>query len=413
METIGKPVASLDKLHKVIKDSIPANGLDFSNTQIAFANKTDNELKKTAFLFRSMNNGTLVKIGSKLAQLSVQLHLPFVESIIKKTIFWQFCGGVTLLDSKERIERLFENKVQSVLDYGVEAKETEEDFNRTMVEIMRAIDFASQNKGIPVVSTKITGMARFHLLERISESDAPTTEELEEFDRVIKRIDSICNKAAQKGIGVYIDSEETWIQPAIDRLANDMMRRYNTSAPIVFNTFQLYSTSRLKYLMDSCDVANREGFILGAKLVRGAYMEKERKRALEKGYPSPIHINKEATDHDYNLALRFCVDNYKSIACCNASHNQASNYLFAQLIDEKGIPRNHPHMMFCQLLGMSDAITFNLANAGFNVSKYMVYGPVRDVLPYLIRRTEENSSVAGEMGRELSFILREVKRRGL
>ncbi len=413
MNTIGKPVSSLEKLHKTIENSASKSGIDFGNTQIAFANKSDKELKKTAFLFRMMNYGAMVTFGSKIAHLGVKLRLPFVESIIKKTIFWQFCGGTTLLDSRDKIHRLYENKVLSVLDYGVEAKETEDDFNRTMVEILRAIEFASKEKGIPVVSTKLTGMARFGLLERISETDEPTEAELEEFNRIVKRVDSICNKAAEKGISVYIDSEETWIQAAIDRIANDMMRRYNKKSPIVFNTFQLYSTSRLDYLIYSHDMAKKEGWILGAKLVRGAYMIKERLRAERLGYPSPIHPNKAATDHAYNMALRFCIDNYERIACCNASHNQESNLLMADLIAEKNIPRDHQHMMFCQLLGMSDALTFNLAAAGYNVSKYMVYGPVQDVLPYLIRRTEENKSVAGEMGRELSFILQEVKRRGL
>jgi proline dehydrogenase len=250
-------------------------------------------------------------------------------------------------------------------------------------------------------------------LEKITKGDPLSEDEKLEYKNVLKRVDSISYHAAQKGIGLYIDAEETWIQGAIDNIANQMMKRYNKDKVIVYNTFQLYRTDRLHYLMSSFDKAQKEGYLFGAKLVRGAYMDKERERAAEMGYPSPIQPTKEATDHDYNLALRFCLENYEKIACCNASHNAESNRLFAEWIAAKNIPRNHPHLQFCQLYGMSDNITFNLANAGFNVGKYMVYGKVRDVIPYLIRRTKENTSITGDMSREYSFIVKEVKRRGL
>lgn len=339
--------------------------------------------------------------------------LPFFEKVVRKTIFWQFCGGTTLLDSQDTINRLYKNGVYSVLDYGAEGKETEEEFNKTMVEIIRAIEFASQNEAVPVVSVKITGLARFDLLDRVSNAANLTQQERKEYKNALKRIDSICHNAASKGISVFIDAEESWIQPAIDHLTNLMMKRYNQERVVVYNTFQLYRKDRLQYLMSSYDQSRKDGYLLGAKLVRGAYMEKERNRAAEKGYPTPIHANKQATDHDFNLAIRFCLDHFEHIALCNATHNLESNYLMARLIEEKKLPKNHPHLNFCQLYGMSDNITFNLAKAGYNVAKYVVYGPVKTVIPYLIRRTQENTSVTGEMSRELALITAEMKRRGL
>ena len=416
MKKEGKPVPSLDKLEKIAAafqatDKAPA--VDFSNTKNAFIDKNDEELKKTAWLFGLMNNPRLVAVGGKLAMLAAKLRLPFFESIVKKTIFRQFCGGATLLESQKAIDRLHHQKVFSVLDYGVEGKEREDDFNFTMNEILRAIEFGAQHPGIAVVSTKITGMARFALLEKVSSGGTLTPSEKEEYQNVLKRVDTISHHAAQKNMCLYIDAEETWIQVAIDKMANQMMKRYNQEKVVIYNTFQLYSTSRLSYLVESHDLAQKEGYLLGAKLVRGAYMDKERARAGEMGYPSPIQPNKAATDHDFNMALRFCVDNYEKIACCNASHNAESNQLMAELISEKNISRNHPHLQFCQLFGMSDNITFNLAKAGYNVGKYVVYGQVRDVIPYLVRRTQENTSITGDLSRELIFIKKEMKRRGL
>lgn len=416
MKELGKPVPDFTKLEAIAEafrspDAMP--NLDLSDTAHAFVDKTDAELKKAAWLFRLMNNPSLVSIGGVAAMLAVKLRLPFFETIVKKTIFPQFCGGTTLLDSQKSIDRLYRHRVHTVLDYGAEGKERETDFNQTMNENIRAIEFASQHTGISTISTKITGLARFALLEKVSNNETLSEEERTELQNVKKRVDTICHHAAQKNVGLYIDAEESWIQPAIDKIANQMMERYNRDRAIVYNTFQLYRTDRLAYLMKSFDRAQESGYILGAKLVRGAYMDKERKRAAKMGYPSPIQPNKEATDHDYNLALRFCVDHYDKIACCNASHNSESNMLMAELIARKNIPRDHPHLQFCQLYGMSDNITFNLAAAGYNVAKYVVYGQVRDVVPYLIRRTKENTSITGDMSRELAFILKEVARRGI
>lgn len=416
MKKLGKPVPDLTKLQKMAKAWQPSDShppVDFSNTEIAFADKSDQELKHTAWLFKMMNNASLVDWGGKLALLAAKLRLPFFETIVKKTIFPQFCGGTTLLDSQSSIDRLYKNGVYSVLDYGAEGKEEEADFNFTMNENIRAIEFASTQDSVPVISTKITGLARFAILEKVSASEELTKKEQEEYQNIVKRIDSICHNAARLDVGVFIDAEDSWIQVAIDNLANQMMKRYNGKKAIVYNTFQLYRHDRLAYLMESFDRAKKEGYMLGAKLVRGAYMDKERARAKEKGYPSPIQPTKKATDHDFDLAVRFCIENYEKMASCFATHNAETTRLAADLIAEKGIDKGHHHLMFSQLYGMSDHLTFNLAKGGYNVSKYLVYGQVKDVIPYLIRRSQENSSVTGDMSREYSFILKEIKRRGI
>jgi len=417
MQNLGEPAKQFDpsikKAVMMFSETEERMNVDFSDTRIAFAQKSDPELRKMAWLFGLMNKPWLVSVGSKLGLKAVQWNLPFAESAVKQTIFQQFCGGTTLLDSQKSINRLFEHSVLTILDYGAEAKEKEEDFNITMNEVIRGIDFASTNASVPVVSTKITGMARFGLLEKVSTKETLTPEEEKEYSNLKKRIDSICHVARERGVALFIDAEETWIQPAIDELVETMMTRYNTQRATVYATFQMYRTDRLNYLVDSYAKAKMNNYILGAKLVRGAYMEKERRRAAEMGYPSPIQPDKASTDRDFNKAVQFCINHYEQIASCNASHNLASCELQIKLIDEKKIPRNHPHVNFCQLYGMSDHLTFNLAAAGFNVGKYVVYGPVREVLPYLIRRAEENTAVTGDMSREYSLVMQEMQRREL
>jgi proline dehydrogenase len=385
--------------------------VDFSNTQFAFSHLSDAELRKTAWLFRMMNNPWLVKYGSQLALWAIEHNLPLAETVVKNTVFEHFVGGTTLLDSQQNIERLAAHGTLTVLDYGVEGRETEQDFNHTMNENIRAIDFASRSPHIPVVSCKLTGLARFALFERIQHGQSLTREELGEYRNVLKRVDAICYHAAAKGLSVFIDAEETWIQDTIDHLVWLMMKRYNRERVVVYNTFQLYRKDRLQFLMDSYDRAVRDGFRLGAKLVRGAYMDKERLRAAELGYDDPINPDKATTDDHYNTALRFCLDNIEVIALCNASHNAESARLQVELMERKGLSRQHPHCLFSQLFGMSDNVTFNLAHAGFRVAKYVPYGQVRDVIPYLIRRAQENTSVTGDAGRELSLILQEKRRR--
>lgn len=392
---------------------IKKNSIDFGNTEVAFAHKNAHELRKSAWLFRIMNNPRLVDIGNVLALKAVEWKLPFAETVIRSTIFEQFCGGTTLLDSMPAIEKLVKVKSKTILDFGAEGKESEEDFNLTMNENIRAIDFASRSRNIPFVSIKITGLARFELLEKIQRNAPMTHDEQNEYFNVSKRVDAICHSAREKGISVLIDAEETWIQDTIDRVANIMMARYNKDKAVVFNTFQMYRHDRLAYLKTSYELAREKNFILGAKLVRGAYMEKERKRAEEMGYPTPINPDKVATDRMYNDALVYCVSHLEYIACMNATHNAQSSMLLADLMEEMGVPHNHPHFWFCQLFGMSDNVTFNLASAAYNTAKYMVYGPVSDVVPYLVRRAQENTSVTGDMSRELLLIEKEIKRRKL
>lgn len=387
--------------------------IDFSNTEIAFSHKSNDQLKKAGWLFATMNKQWLVTVGSKLGLAAIKLRLPLVETIVKHTIFDQFCGGTTLLESQPTIKELYQSTTQTILDYGAEAKETELDFNQVMNENIRALDFGASHDSVPIISIKITGLARFELLQKIQNSAHLSKEEIIEYRNVLKRIDAICHRAAEKGVGVFVDAEESWIQDAIDHLTTLMMKRYNTDKVIVYNTFQMYRHDRLQFLIDSFNDAERDGYMLGAKLVRGAYMEKERKYAEEHDTRSPIHPTKAATDHAYNTAVRFCVDNYERIGSCNATHNMESCQLQAQLIAEKGIDKKHPHLNFCQLYGMSDHITFNLANAGYNAAKYVPYGAVKDVIPYLIRRAQENSSVTGDMSREYELITKEMKRRGL
>jgi proline dehydrogenase len=386
--------------------------IDLSNTEIAFAHLSDSELRRTSWLFGMMNQPWLVKYGSALGLWAVENGLPFAETLVRNTIFDQFCGGTTLLNCQETIDRLAKYNTLTILDYGAEAKETELDFNHTMNENIRAIDFASASKHIPVLSTKITGLARFGLLEKIQAEQALTREDIGEYRNVLKRLDAVCYHAAKKGVSVFIDAEETWIQDTIDHLVWLMMKRYNKKRVVVYNTFQMYRHDRLQFLTESFDRAKQEGFLLGAKLVRGAYMEKERTRAEEMAYESPINADKQATDDMYNTALRFCLDHLDHLAVCNASHNADSSRLMVEIMERKGIPPDHPHTLFSQLYGMSDNITFNLAKGGYRVGKYMPYGQVNEVIPYLIRRAQENSSVAGDAGREYSMVLEEVKRRG-
>lgn len=392
-------------------ETVEKDPIDFSDTRVAFAHRTDQELRQMARLFRMMNRQWLVNFGSRLGVMAINAGLPFVKSLVRNTIYKQFVGGTTLLDSESLIERLWENGVATILDYGVEARQKESDFNQTMNENIRALEFASKNEGIPVVSTKITGLARFGLLEALQSGTAQTPEQEAEYKGVVKRMEAICHAASERNLSVFFDAEESWIQDTLDLLVNAMMEQFNRERPVVYNTFQLYRKDRLEYLKTSWATAREKGYKLGAKLVRGAYQDKERARAAELNYPDPIQKDKAATDRDFNEALRFCIDHYKEIGLCNATHNAESCLFMVRLIEEKGLPRDHPNLNFSQLLGMSDNLTFNLAAMGYHVAKYMPYGPVKDVLPYLVRRAQENSSVTGDMSREYNLVRHELQRR--
>ncbi|MBP7273057.1 MAG: proline dehydrogenase family protein [Saprospiraceae bacterium] len=360
-----------------------------------------------------MNKPWLVKWGSSLGLTAINWRLPFARTIIKSTIFEQFCGGETFSDSLAAINKLAQFNTATVLDYGAEAKESEADFDRTRNETIAAIRFAAQHKTVPLVSTKVTGMARFDLLAKIDARQSLSAAEQEEWSRAVKRVDNVCAEAHAQKIGIFIDAEESWIQEAIDDVAVLMMQRYNREQAIVFDTFQMYRHDRFAYLTTLYERSRTDGYILGAKLVRGAYMEKERKRAAEMGYESPINPSKEDTDRLYNTALTFCIEHYQRMASWNATHNQQSTQLQVTMMHDLDIDKKHPHLNFCQLYGMSDNLTFNLAAAGYNVAKYMPYGTVREVIPYLIRRAQENTAVTGDMSREYQLLAAEMKRRNL
>jgi proline dehydrogenase len=387
--------------------------LDFSDTKIAFSSKSDKELKETRWLFRMMNKNWLVNLGSSLGVIAVKLNLPFAKTIVRSTIFKQFCGGEYLLDCQESIDLLYKHDVLTMLDYGAEGKNTDEELDMVMEEIVRAVEFAASNNSVPVSTVKMSGLSANALLEKVQNGEPLDEGEKEDWEQMMERITTICDRAYELGVGIFIDAEESWIQVPIDEIARQMMAKYNQERVIVYNTYQLYRHDKLAQIKQDHEIAKKEGYLLGAKLVRGAYMDKERERAAEMGYECPIQANKEATDRDFNLGLQYCADHYEEISFCCASHNAQSNLLLANIIEERGLDKTHRHLNFCQLYGMSDNITFNLAAAGFNVGKYVVYGPIEEVVPYLVRRAQENSSVTGDMSRELKMIEEEVIRRGI
>jgi proline dehydrogenase len=341
---------------------------------------------------------------------AMKVGLP-INGIIKQTIFKQFCGGENLNEAAKTADVLAKYGVGIILDYGVEGKEDEREYDKAVPEFVKTIEYASGKKNIPFIAIKITGFARFELMEKVHSKATLTDAEQAEWKRVFTRIDTICAAAFKHKVKVSIDAEETWIQEAGNELVDAMMLKYNKEEAIIFNTFQLYCHGTLPFLKYCYDWAKENGIIYGAKLVRGAYMEKERARAAEMGYPSPIQPNKEATDKDYDEAVVFCLERLDRMSLFIGTHNEKSSMIGAQYMLEHNMPADHPRVIFSQLLGMSDNITFNLADAGFHVAKYLPYGPVKDVVPYLMRRAQENTSVKGQTGRELSLINREVKRR--
>jgi proline dehydrogenase len=390
--------------------------LSLDNTQIAFAYKSTAELKRARFLFTVIQSPIIVSLATKLTPALMNSGLP-VNGLIRSTIFNQFVGGETLEETARVAKQLGAYGVQVILDYGVEAKEGEENFDNVTEKIMEALAFAATQNNIPFVSIKLTGIASLQLLETLNEAPRLRSgihdSEIEDaaWERVKERMYAICDLASEKGVGILLDAEETWIQDPIDRLAIELMAEYNKKKVVVYNTYQLYRNDRLHFLQLSHKIAKEKNFKLGAKLVRGAYMEKERLRAKEQGVASPIHLDKEATDKDFNEAAAFCIQNKETISFILASHNEESNLKIAQFMIEKGIAANDPHVHFSQLYGMSDPISFNMAKEGYNVSKYLPFGPIKDVIPYLMRRAEENSSVNGQTSRELLFIRQELARR--
>lgn len=390
----------------------PGKGkLSFNNTEIAFQNKSNEELNRTHWLFKLIANNFLVKIGPPMTNFALKIGLP-VEGIFKKTIFKQFCGGESIEDCHAAIQNLYSQHVGTILDYSVEGEDSEEMFNQTYEEILRTIEYAEKHpEAVPFAVFKPTGLGRFELYEKIDAGEVLTEAEKIEFEHIRYRIDGICRLCHDKNVKVLIDAEHSWIQNILDDLAREMMMKYNTHSAIVYQTYQLYRHDKLASLKADYALAKEKGFYLGAKLVRGAYMEIERERAAEKGYPSPIQPDRAATDRDYNAAITFCLDHLEKVCFMAGSHNEESSLKLASMMEDRGIPVNHPHVYFAQLLGMSDHISFNLGANGYNVAKYMPYGPVKAVMPYLFRRAQENTSVAGQTGRELLLIRQEVARR--
>ena len=404
--------------------------ISFDNTEYAFAYKKNNELQKARFLFTSMGIPWLISAGLKFTPLAIKWNFPFTKTIIRSTIFKQFVGGETLEETAAVARRLSDFHVEVILDYAVEGgSDGEAGFDHATEEFIKVINYAATQSNIPFMSVKVTGFSRFGLLEKIDELmnhsggtlmkrylkslEQLNDIEKEEWHRVRVRMLRVCEAAADKNIGVLIDAEETWIQDPVDALTILMMDTFNKRRRVVYNTIQLYRKDRLQFLKDSYDAAKERDFVLGAKLVRGAYMENERNRAIEKNYPSPIQPDKESTDSDYNEAVQFCIQHIDRIAVIIASHNDQSNLYGVEQALQNNIELNHPHIHFSQLYGMSDNITFNLAKAGCSVSKYLPFGPIKDVIPYLMRRAQENSSVSGQVGRELVLINKEIKRRAV
>ncbi|MFT5250689.1 MAG: proline dehydrogenase [bacterium] len=382
----------------------------FDNTEVAFALKSDTELDRAYFLFKMISIEPLVKIGSAVTNFALNLNLP-VEGLIRATVFDHFCGGINVKDCLSVVDKMQTKGVSSVLDYSVEGKEDEHQFDSAMKMTLKTIDFAKERQSIPFAVFKPTGFGRFALYEKLGEKQKLTAEEQEEWDKVVARFDLVCSEAHKNNVSLLIDGEESWMQDAADELVTDMMRKYNKEKPIVFNTLQMYRWDRLDYLKKLHEVAKKEGFIIGMKLVRGAYMEKEHARAKEKGYPTPICASKEATDANYDAAVDYMVDHLDGMSIFLGTHNEESTYNLIDHMKSKGIDIKDERIWLGQLYGMSDNISYNLADHNYNIAKYLPFGPVKDVMPYLIRRAEENTSVAGQTSRELGLIQAEQKRR--
>ncbi len=384
----------------------------FDNTQVAFSLKSDTELERAYFLFKLIASQPLVKIGTAVTNFALKAHLP-VEGLIRSTVFDHFCGGVNEVDCLKVVDKMYTKGVSSVLDYSVEGKEEETQFDAALEMTLKTIEFAREREAIPFAVFKPTGFGRLDLYEKVGEKAVLTVAEQEEWSRVIARFDLACKTAYEKDVLLLIDAEESWMQEAADAIVTDMMRKYNKQKAIVFNTLQMYRWDRLDYLKQLHEQARTEGFYIGMKLVRGAYMEKENERAAERGLKSPICISKEATDINYDAAVLYMLENIDKMAIFAGTHNEESSYKLMRLLEEKGITKDDKRIFFGQLLGMSDNISFNLAENKYNVAKYLPFGPVRDVMPYLIRRAEENTSVAGQTSRELTLIKKEKERRKL
>lgn len=384
--------------------------ISFDNTEIAFKSKSSRDLKRSYLLFKTLAHNSLVKVGGALTQSALRVHIP-VNWIVKPTIYKQFVGGESIEECAPVVEQLSNFNAKAILDYSVEGKESPEDIQAALSETLRSIKNASSNKNIPYAVFKPTAFTTAKVLEKVSAALPLTDAEEKEANNFKQRIETLCKSAFDQDVPILIDAEDSWFQKFIDEVVNAMMAKYNKKKAIVFNTFQMYRHDRLEFLKESHDMAQEGDYFLGAKFVRGAYMEKERERAEKLGYPSPIQPDKESTDRDYNAALKYCVEHINRISVFNGTHNEFSSRYLTELMEDQGLKNDDTRIWFSQLYGMSDHISFNLAHAGYNVAKYLPYGPVKHVIPYLVRRAEENTSVKGQTGRELSLITKEMNRR--
>jgi len=396
-----------------MKTAMQNHHLSFEDTSVAFAHQSNSKLSKTYLIFAMMNQNWLVKIGTFFIKLTLKLGLP-VKYLIKNTLFNQFCGGESIETCQKTIENLAKGKIGTILDYSVEGEDNEKDFDKTTEELIKTIKKAAQQTtDIPFSVFKVSGIGSVDLLEKVQEYEEDlTAEDKNAFERLHNRVDRLCKLAAELNVKIFLDAEETWIQDVIDNICYEMMKKYNVGGQtIVYNTYQLYRWESLDNLIKACEKGRNQGYTIGGKLVRGAYIEKERRRAAEKEYKSPIHLTKEETDVDFDKAVHFAVKNVDVLSICLGTHNEESCLLCVKLMEDNGIAKNDTRIWFAQLLGMSDNISYNLANSGFNVAKYVPYGPVEAVMPYLFRRAEENSSIAGQSSREFLLVKKERERR--
>nr|WKN38170.1 proline dehydrogenase family protein [Tunicatimonas sp. TK19036] len=391
----------------VFTEALPVS---FDNTEIAFSYKSDKDLQKTYWLFKTINYPILTNVGTKVTKLALKLKLP-IRNVLKNTLFQQFCGGETIAGCSGTIHMLASHNVKTILDYSVEVEKTEAGFDHTTEETLRTIAASKNSPDMPFCAFKLTGIVGFKLLARVQAGKELSPDQEAAYERGKARLNRLCQAAHDADVGIFIDGEESWIQEVIDDLADEMMKRYNQEKVIVYNTYQMYRRDMLDNLRKAYQQAVTHQYFLGAKLVRGAYMEKERERAEEKGYPDPIHATKKDTDEDYNRAQLFCLNHKQRVSLVSGSHNEYSNYYLTMLMGKHSMKPDDPRVYFAQLFGMSDNISFNLSEAGYNVAKYLPYGPLESVMPYLFRRAEENTSVRGQSSRELALVEKELKRR--
>jgi proline dehydrogenase len=384
--------------------------LSFEDTKIAFSSKSNYQLKKAYWIFALMNQNWLVKLGTFFIKLFLFLHFP-IKRLIKSTIYEQFCGGETIQDCEQTIDHLHSGKIGTILDYSVEGEENEKSFQNTKLEILKTIQKAHENQAIPFAVFKMTGIFQMELLEEFQTENGLSEDDEEAFLHSKEILIEICQAAHDLQVRLFVDAEESWIQNTIDTLTYEMMERFNKKSAIIFNTYQMYRVDMLGNLTKAIQIAKEQSYYLGVKLVRGAYLEKERQRAHEEEYSEPLHKDKEHTDFDFNAGMLTCLDHLDHVHYCLGTHNENSCKLLIEEMAKRGIPHNHENIYFAQLLGMSDNISYNLASAGYNVAKYVPYGPVESVMPYLFRRAEENSSIAGQTSREFTLLLNEVNRR--